>query len=97
MKRLAYNKGVAEKPTLEQRIEKLEARNRRVEGDKAWETSWTRRLSITVLTYLTLVFYLRFIAHIYPWIDALVASLGYFVSTLTIGFFKQRWLAHRKR
>ena len=30
--------------SLTERIEKLETRNKRVENDKGWETSWTRRL-----------------------------------------------------
>lgn len=85
------------KPTLENRIEKLEARNRRVEGDKAWETSWTRRLSIMLLVYITIVFYLRFVVHIDPWINGLVPVIGYFVSTLTVGFLKQHWLDRKNR
>ncbi len=36
--------------TLEQRVQELEARNKRVEADKAWETSWARRVAIAVLT-----------------------------------------------
>ena len=29
--------------TLETRIEKIEQRNQKVEADKSWETSWTRK------------------------------------------------------
>jgi len=39
-------------PTLEQlqaEIDANKARNARVEADKAWETSWTRRLVVLVL------------------------------------------------
>ena len=42
---------------LENRIEKIEDRNRRVETDKAWETSWTRKIWICVLTYIVVVIY----------------------------------------
>lgn len=35
---------------LEKRVEAIEERNKRVETDKAWETSWTRRICIMVLT-----------------------------------------------
>lgn len=83
--------------TLEERIAKLETRNRRVESDKAWETSWLRRGSLMVLIYLTIVFYLRFVVHINPWINGLVPVIGYFVSTLTIGFLKRRWLKYKAR
>ena len=83
------------KLTLAQRVEQLEARNRRVEGDKGWETSWTRRLSIMALTYCTVAFYLHFVVHIKPWINALVPVIGYFLSTVTIQQLKRRWLAKR--
>ncbi len=79
-------------PSLEERIAKLEARNRRVEADKGWETSWTRRLSIMLLTYLTVVFYLRFVVHISPWVNALVPVIAFFLSTLTVSWLKKRWL-----
>jgi hypothetical protein len=82
--------------TLEERVARLEARNQRVEADKAWETSWTRRLSIAVLIYLTVVFYLRFVVHINPWINALVPVIGYSLSTFTIGFLKARWSASKR-
>ena len=37
---------------LEQEISKIKERNKRVELDKKWETSWTRRLCICILTYI---------------------------------------------
>jgi len=88
---------MSQNQTVEERIAQLEARNRRVEGDKAWETSWTRRLSIMLLVYMTVVFYLHFVVHINPWINGLVPVLGYFVSTLTVGLLKQRWLDRKNR
>ena len=81
------------KLTLEERIEKLETRNKRVEFDKAWETSWARRLFVMILIYLTVVFYLHFVIHINPWVNGLVPVIGYSVSTLTIGFLKKHWPA----
>lgn len=86
---------MADQQNLEERIAKLETRNQRVEGDKGWETSWTRRLSIMALIYLTIVFYLHFVIHINPWVNGLVPVIGYFISTLTIGLLKKRWLARR--
>jgi hypothetical protein len=85
---------------LEERIARLETRNQRVESNKAWETSWTRRLSIMLLTYLTVAFYLHFVIHISPWINALVPVIGYTISTLTVSRLKQRWqqrhLSHKR-
>jgi hypothetical protein len=77
--------------TLEERVAQLEARNRRVEADKAWETSWTRRIAIMLLIYLIVVFYLHFVVHIDPWINAFVPVIGYSLSTLTISELKRRF------
>jgi hypothetical protein len=81
--------------TLEERVAKLENRNKKVEGDKAWETSWTRRLFIMLATYLTVACYLHFVVHIKPWINALVPVIGFFFSTVTITWLKQAWLKRR--
>lgn len=81
---------------LERRIENLELRNRRVEIDKAWETSWTRRLSIMALTYLVVAGYMYFVVHVEPWINALVPVIGFVLSTFTVTLLKKRWLLTRK-
>ncbi len=80
---------------LEARIKELEQRNTRVEADKAWETSWIRKLSIMVLTYLVVVSYLHFVVHIDPWINAVVPVVGFFLSTLTLSLLKQYWISRR--
>ena len=45
------------KKDLEKEIEKIKQRNRKVEIDKAWETSYVRKISIAVLTYMIVVIY----------------------------------------
>lgn len=80
----------------EDRLKAIEDRNNRVESDKAWETSWTRRLSIMTLTYVVVAFYLQFVVHISPWINALVPVLGFLFSTFTISLLKKKWLEHRE-
>jgi len=80
---------------LEQKLQAIAIRNNRVEDDKAWEVSWSRRLSIMVLTYLVVAFYLRFVVRIEPWINALVPVIGFLLSTLTMSLLKQRWLKRR--
>ena len=37
---------------LENRVKKIEDRNKRVELDKKWETCWTRKICIMILTYI---------------------------------------------
>ena len=43
--------------SLEERVNKIEERNKKVELNKSWETSWTRRICIMILTYIVVVFY----------------------------------------
>lgn len=88
---------MAEETTLEKRIEQLEARNRRVEADKAWEISWTRKVSLMLLIYIVVVFYLKFVVHIDPWINGLVPVIGYFLSTLTLTFLKQQFVDRQRK
>ena len=88
---------MAEQLSLEERVASLEARNKRVENDKGWETSWTRRLSIMGLTYLTVVFYFQYVVHIDPWVNALVPVIGYGLSTLTVSRLKQQWLKRQNK
>ena len=42
---------------LEERVKKIEERNKRVELDKSWETSWTRKTLIMILTYIIVIIY----------------------------------------
>ncbi len=76
---------------LEQRIEKIEQRNRLVELNKAWETSWTRKILLIIFTYFSIALYLKFIVGIDPWINAIVPALGFLLSTLTLPWFKTVW------
>lgn len=73
-------------------LEEIKNRNTRVEADKAWETSWTRRLLITIATYITIMIYLTFLGMERVYLHALVPAMGYFLSTLTLPIFKQYWI-----
>ena len=77
--------------SLEERIEKIEERNSKVESDKAWETSYTRKILLAVFTYIAIALYLKFIVRIDPWINAIVPSVGFLLSTLTLPYFKKLW------
>lgn len=80
---------------LERRVLEIEARNRRVESDKAWETSWTRRLTIAVITYGAAAVLLLALNMEYPWLGALVPVLGYVLSTLSLPVIRNIWRARR--
>jgi hypothetical protein len=79
---------------LEERILKIEERNKNVELDKAWETSWARRLLLVLFTYLAVGIYLASINIQRPWLNAIVPSAGFLISTLTMPFFKKVWIKY---
>ncbi len=76
----------------EQRIERIEERNRRVELDKAWETSFMRRFLLALFTYIAIGLYLWAIEVARPWVHAIVPTIGFMISTLSMPFFKKMWL-----
>lgn len=73
-------------------LQALQQRNAKVEADKAWETSWTRKLIITALTYIIVASYLTILGMERVYLHALVPAGGYFLSTLSLPFFKQYWI-----
>lgn len=77
---------------IEQEIQNIKLRNQKVEIDKAWETSLSRRLFIAAVTYFTAVVWLLMINDTMPWLKAFVPALGYMLSTLTLPFVKNRWI-----
>ena len=79
---------------MKNEISSIKERNERVEADKAWETSRTRRAIIALATYIIIVIVLRMINAPRPWVSALVPAVGYILSTLTLPFFKRWWLAN---
>lgn len=70
----------------------IQERNRRVEADKAWETSWARRLCIAALTYVVVTLYLHILGVANNYLHALVPVAGYLLSTLTLRRLKTLWL-----
>ena len=81
---------------LEERVQKIEERNKSVETDKAWETSFARRTLLMIFTYLAVAIYLWTIGVQNPWINAIVPALAFMISTLTMPFFKKIWMKLRK-
>ena len=80
---------------LENRVNDIEKRNKRVEGDKAWETSTIRKVLIICLTYIFAVLYLKIADTTNPFLGAVVPCVGFFLSTQTLNIIKQKWLNKR--
>lgn len=77
---------------LEEKIVKIEERNKRVELDKSWETSWVRRICIMILTYIVVVIYTYTIQ---KWnnifLSSLVPVIGFTLSTLSLSSVRKLW------
>lgn len=76
-------------------IEEIKERNKRVEKDKAWETSAIRKVLVAVLTYIVVVIFFTFAKLPKPFINAIVPTLGFLLSTLSISFAKKLWIKNK--
>lgn len=76
---------------LSTRVAVIEQRNAYVSIDKAWETSWTRKVAIALLTYTVVLIYLFVIGNDNPWINAIVPPTGFLLSTLALGWLRKNW------
>ena len=77
---------------LGKEIKKIQERNKRVELDKAWETSWTRRICIMILTYIVVIIYsyvIREFDNIF--LSSLVPVIGFTLSTLSLKLVRKIW------
>jgi hypothetical protein len=81
---------------LQEELKAIHDRNRRVEIDKAWETSLTRRGFIGLITYAVAVLFLWMIDVQRPFLNALVPTGGYALSTLSLPWVKACWLKQRE-
>lgn len=73
-------------------LEEIKKRNQRVEADKAWETSWTRRAIIILLTYIVISIFFYFALIPKPLLNAVVPTIAFTISTLTLPLIKKWWL-----
>lgn len=78
---------------IRKELKKITERNSRVEIDKAWETSLSRRIILAALTYLSISLYMSAINIDRAWLNAIVPTIGFMLSTLTLPFFKEIWIS----
>lgn len=77
---------------IEERVKNIEDRNKRVEKDKAWETSNTRKICIMVLTYIVVISYSYLIREYnYILLSSLVPVIGFTLSTVSLKFIRKIW------
>lgn len=82
---------------LEKEIKNIQERNKRVELDKLWETSWTRRICIMILTYIVVIIYSYVIKEFDNiFLSSLVPVIGFTLSTLSLKLVRKIWENNNK-
>lgn len=77
---------------IEKEINDIKERNKKVELNKAWETSWTRKLCIMFLTYIVVILYSLSISKINNvFLSSLVPVIGFTLSTLSLNAIRKLW------
>ena len=77
---------------LEKEIMEIKERNKKVELNKSWETSWTRKLCIMILTYIVIILYSFSINRINNiFLSSLVPVIGFTLSTLSLNAVRKMW------
>lgn len=89
--KLSYNENMQQ---IQNEIEKIKERNRRVEADKAWEVSVSRKILIAIFTYIVIVIFFIFAKLPAPFINAIVPAAAFILSTLSLPLFKKWWIKY---
>jgi len=76
---------------LEQEIIALKKRNEKVELDKAWETSSTRKILISITTYLLISLFFFIGKFPDPFLSAIIPTFGFLLSTLSFSLVRNFW------
>ena len=77
---------------LEKQLNEIKKRNQRVELDKKWETSYTRKIFIMLITYFVVVIYSVMIQKMDSiWLSSLVPVIGFLLSTLSLKMIRKIW------
>lgn len=77
---------------LEKELEKIKWRNQKVEADKAWETSCSRKILVAIIIYtiVVIVMYLLKLENIF--VSAWIPTAWFLLSTLTINIVKKMYI-----
>ncbi len=78
--------------TIEERLNRIEERNKRVEQDKDWERSPFRIISVSIITYVIAYLVLYSIGVPKPYLSALIPVLGFILSAQSLPIIKKYWI-----
>lgn len=77
---------------LKKELKEIKLRNKRVELDKRWETSVTRKICICILTYIVVLIYSNMVNKSNNiFLSSLVPVIGFFLSTLSLRLVRKLW------
>lgn len=77
---------------LKNEISEIKERNKKVELEKAWETSMTRKISIVLATYVCASVVMLVLGISDPFLNAVIPTLGFFLSVQSLPFIKKIWI-----
>jgi hypothetical protein len=83
--------------SLEQDFADIKARNLRVEAEKAWEGSFVRIGSVSLITYVSAVALLYSIGADNVLLGALMPVAGFLLSTLSLPPLRRRWIIRKMK
>lgn len=78
--------------SVDEELELIKERHRRVEANKAWKTSKTRALFVAMITYFVMILVMHAIKVENPFISAIIPTLGFVLSTLSVNSVKRFWV-----
>lgn len=82
---------------LEKEIKLIKQRNQRVETEKSWEVSWVRKIMIGILTYIVISLFFLVAELPKPFLNSIVPTLAFLLSTLSLNYMKVIWLKFFKK
>jgi len=77
---------------IKKELSLIKERNKRVEIDKAWETSKFRVFSVVLMTYIITAIVFYFIGVNDFLLNALIPTTGFYLSTQSLPFIKKWWV-----
>ncbi len=80
------------KTQVQEEIRRINERNKRVEADKAWETSKTRKAVIAIFIYIFASLIFVSIKVPDPFLNAIIPTAAFVISMASFGFFKEYWI-----
>lgn len=77
---------------IKKEVDLIKERNKKVEVDKAWETSNFRVISLSLITYIITAIVFYFIGVKNYLLNALIPTVGFYLSTQSLSIIKNFWI-----